>query len=82
MVALAEQIGQPYPHGEIHAPAEERKQSTRMLKLQCPACGYVIMDTSSTSDQSWRPLLGDGLAERPPQSPAAGAPVLAVMTTS
>jgi len=45
LVALAEQIGQPYPHGEIHAPADERKQSTRMLKLECPGCGYVIRTT-------------------------------------
>lgn len=33
------------PHGEIHAPTDERKQSTRMLKLQCPGCGYVIRTT-------------------------------------
>jgi hypothetical protein len=45
LVALTEQIGQPYPHAEIHAPAEQPKQSTRMLKLQCPGCEYVVRTT-------------------------------------
>jgi hypothetical protein len=50
LVALPEQIGQPYPHGEIRAPTHDRKQSTRMLKLQCPACGYVIRTTRTWLD--------------------------------
>lgn len=47
--AMAGQIGQSYPHGEIHAPANERKQSTRMLKLSAPGCGYPNRTTRNCS---------------------------------
>ncbi len=51
LIALTDQIDQPYPHGEIHAPSEERKQGSRMLKLQCPGCGYVIRTTRTWLEQ-------------------------------
>ena len=41
---LVSDIGRPYPHGQL-APSDERKQSTRLLKLTCPECGYVIRTT-------------------------------------
>jgi hypothetical protein len=32
-----------YPHDALGAPAtKEKKQSTRMLKAECPACGYTV----------------------------------------
>lgn len=34
-----------YPHAEIQAGAKKH-QSTRMLKLTCPACGYIIRTTA------------------------------------
>lgn len=40
--ALAEEIGQRYPHGEIPARDEERKQTAPTLRLRCPNRGYVI----------------------------------------
>ena len=45
LITLTEYIGRPYPHGEIHAPTDERKQSTRLLKFVCPGCGYLIRTT-------------------------------------
>jgi hypothetical protein len=35
----------PYPHGEITFKTDEKKQSTRMLKLECPNCGYAARTT-------------------------------------
>jgi SprT-like family protein len=42
---LIEHIGEPYPHAELRPGEDERKQSTRLLKLSCPGCGYVIRTT-------------------------------------
>lgn len=50
LITLTEQIGQPYPQGEIDVPADERKQSTRMLKLMCPGFGYLIRTTRTCLD--------------------------------
>lgn len=41
--AIIESLG-PYPHGELGV-AEKKTQSTRMLKLVCPTCGYIIRTT-------------------------------------
>jgi hypothetical protein len=37
--ALAEEIGE-YPHAALD-PSQKTTQSTRMLKIQCPACGWM-----------------------------------------
>lgn len=34
-----------YPHTRLTPPKEEKKQGTRMLKLQAPCCGYVVRTT-------------------------------------
>lgn len=31
-----------YPHAELRPLFEKKKQSTRMLKAACPACGYTV----------------------------------------
>ena len=31
----------PLPHATLHAIDQERKQTTRLLKVECPACGYT-----------------------------------------
>lgn len=31
----------PLPHATLHAIDQEKKQSTRLLKVECPACGYT-----------------------------------------
>jgi len=41
---LIKQLG-PYPHGEISFPEKEKKQSTRLLKVECPDCGYTVRTT-------------------------------------
>jgi hypothetical protein len=42
---LVGEIGEPYPHALLDPRSNERKQSTRLLKLECPGCGYVIRTT-------------------------------------
>lgn len=49
--ALANQLG-PYPHAEIiSAHNGQKKQGTRMLKVECPACGYVVRTTVQWIDR-------------------------------
>lgn len=40
----------PYPHGEVSFDQEEKKQSTRLLKVECPGCGYVVRVTQKWLD--------------------------------
>lgn len=42
----------PYPHAEISA-GTKKTQATRMIKLECPTCGYIVRTT-----QKW---IGTGL---------------------
>jgi hypothetical protein len=44
---LSAQLGA-YPHAELRGAASDRpkKQSTRMLKITCPGCGYTARTTS------------------------------------
>ncbi len=39
-----------YPHAELRPLIVPKKQSTRMLKLECPQCGYVIRTTQKWLD--------------------------------
>jgi hypothetical protein len=37
----------PYPHATLDQTLSgKKKQSTRMLKLECPACGYTVRTTA------------------------------------
>jgi hypothetical protein len=40
---LAAQIG-PYPHASLDR-SQQKKQSTRLIKLRCPECGYTVRTT-------------------------------------
>ena len=40
----------PYPHGEVSFDQEEKKQSTRLLKVECANCGYVVRVTQKWLD--------------------------------
>lgn len=40
---MSDKLG-PYPHAEISLKSI-KKQGTRMIKLECPACGYVVRTT-------------------------------------
>lgn len=42
--ALASELG-PFPHGSLSALERMKKQGTRMLKLTCPNCGYLVRTT-------------------------------------
>lgn len=45
---LAEKLGD-YPHAEID-PTQKTTQSTRMLKIQCPACGWMARTSKKWMD--------------------------------
>ncbi len=35
-----------YPHSQLHGMEKEKKQSTRLLKCECPECGYNVRVTA------------------------------------
>jgi hypothetical protein len=39
------QLGEEYPHAGLDLEATGKKQSTRLIKLQCPECDYTIRTT-------------------------------------
>lgn len=41
----------PYPHAALTPGEGRKKQTTRMLKLACPACGYTIRTTRQWIDK-------------------------------
>lgn len=46
LAEIVDEIG-PYPHAALNADLSGRKkQSTRMLKIVCPACGYTARTTA------------------------------------
>jgi len=46
LVKLAADLG-PYPHGGLNIALSGRKtEGTRMLKVECPSCGYVVRTTA------------------------------------
>ena len=55
--AAIEALG-PYPHAEIAA-GVKKIQQTRMLKLRCPACGYIVRTTAKWL-QTGLPVCHDG----------------------
>lgn len=46
--ALSAELGT-YPHGALSG-LERKKQSTRLLKIECPGCGYVARITQKWAD--------------------------------
>lgn len=49
LTAIVERIG-PYPHATLARGMGKKKQGTRMRKVQCPACGYLVRTTSKWLD--------------------------------
>jgi hypothetical protein len=39
-----------YPHSAVSLTDQEKKQGTRLLKLQCPGCGYIVRATAKWID--------------------------------
>lgn len=42
-----------YPHVELKPMSQRKKQTTRMLKLKCPCCGYVVRTTQKWLDEGY-----------------------------
>lgn len=57
--AIAAKLGA-YPHGALHAMTNGKdKQSTRLLKCECPKCGYTVRVTKKWLDVG-EPLCASG----------------------
>lgn len=47
----------PYPHRSISLGGKEaKKQTTRMIKLQCPQCDYIVRTTRTQIDEKGPPI--------------------------
>jgi hypothetical protein len=55
LVAITDKLG-PYPHAALKASeVDKKKQSTRLIKAECPGCGYVIRTTRKWIDEAGLP---------------------------
>lgn len=50
LTLIADKLG-PYPHAVLTPSEKEKKQTTRMLKLQCEQCGCIIRTTRQWIDE-------------------------------
>lgn len=57
--ALAEELG-PYPHAALHGGDGRKKQTTRMLKVACAACGCIVRMTRQWLDEVGAPTCACG----------------------
>jgi hypothetical protein len=57
--ALAEQLG-PYPHAALNGGEGRKRQSTRMLKVTCAACGCIVRMTRQWLDTAGAPTCACG----------------------
>jgi hypothetical protein len=48
--AICAELGE-YPHQTLDVTIGAKKQSTRLIKLECPSCGYTIRTTQKWLDQ-------------------------------
>lgn len=47
---LSESLGA-FPHAALKLGANQKKQSTRLVKLECPGCGYIVRTTRKWLEQ-------------------------------
>jgi len=73
---IIDEIG-PYPHAELKHSNAPKKQSTRMLKVECPACGCICRMTQKWIDEAGCPTCAcgeqmylEGEAPEPPENEA------------
>jgi len=52
---LIEKIG-PYPHAALNPAVDEKKQSTRLIKVECSSCGYTCRVTRKWIEASGAPI--------------------------
>jgi hypothetical protein len=51
LLTISDKLGR-YPHAAINPGSKSKlKQSTRMIKLECPDCGYTVRTTRKWIDQ-------------------------------
>lgn len=53
--ALATKLGE-YPHSKLDVSTLAKKQSTRLLKAECPICGYTVRTTKKWFEYAGAPL--------------------------
>lgn len=56
---LFKKIG-PYPHSSVDGTIGKKKQTTRMVKLECQCCGYIVRTTQKWIDSAGMPLCPQG----------------------
>ncbi len=70
---IVEEIGE-YPHAELKHSNAPPKQGTRMLKVECPACGCIVRMTQKWLDECGAPTCACGsemyLEGEAPEPPA------------
>lgn len=49
LARIAERLG-PYPHSKLTPSIERKVQTTRMIKIECPECGYIVRTTQKWID--------------------------------
>lgn len=59
LAALAKELGA-YPHRALNPVDGEKKQSTRMLKIECERCGCIVRMTRKWLDETGVPTCGCG----------------------
>lgn len=59
LAALAKDLG-PYPHKQITPLDGEKKQTTRMLKVECPGCGCLVRMTRTWLEEVGAPTCACG----------------------
>lgn len=56
LTAITEKLG-PYPHADLAlAKKGTKKQSTRLIKVQCPKCDYIARVTRKWLDEAGAPI--------------------------
>lgn len=58
---VEEKIGVPYPHARINLSDNSKKQTTRMLKVECPDDGYTVRTTRKWLDELGTPTCPCGI---------------------
>jgi len=55
LAKIAEKLG-PYPHAKLGLREQIKKQTTRMVKLQCPECDYIVRTTRKHLEEKGAPI--------------------------
>ncbi len=59
LTEITDAIG-PYPHAELKHSNAPKKQTTRMLKIECPGCGCIVRMTQKWLDEVGPPVCACG----------------------